>query len=136
LQKHYLKQLDIKSILPFWGALVILLSILIINACSRSPVIANLSMELHDKYETRFLHAEMKNQHDLFLIFRIDSTDVNAYKIQAKAHDIAAYAYDKVDSASKIKNVIVRFQHIGAPAVIKDPHAHVFTFSTLSLERN
>jgi hypothetical protein len=93
-------------------------------------------MELHDKYETRFLHAEMKNQHDLFLIFRIDSTNVNTYKIQAKAHDIAAYAYDKVDSASKIKNITVRFQHIGAPAVIKDPHALVFTFSTLSLERN
>ncbi|HKJ46475.1 MAG TPA: hypothetical protein VJ991_11665 [Balneolales bacterium] len=122
--------------IPYLGLLGILLSLLIIDGCSRSPVIANLSMKLHDKYETHFLHAEMKNKYDLFLIFRIDSTDVNAYKIQAKAHDIAAYAYDKVDSASKIKNVTVRFQHIGAPAVIKDPNAHVFTFSTLSLERN
>ncbi|HKJ31614.1 MAG TPA: hypothetical protein VKA34_07290 [Balneolales bacterium] len=121
VKTHLSKVIIIIALLTFWG-------------CSQSPEIADISMRLHDKYKTHFLHAEMRKNHDLFLIFRMDSTNLNHYQVQSKAHDIAAFAFAKADTPGKIQNITVRFQHIGAPAVIKDPHVHIYTFSTFSLK--
>lgn len=112
----------------------LLIFLLILTGCSQSRQIADLSMQLHDKYKTYFLHAEMRKHNDLFLIFRIDSTQKNQHNIRNKAFKIASFAYSKVETPEDIKNITIRFQHIGAPTVITDPHAHVLTFSTLALK--